>query len=105
RRPGRGDRVLPATRGSRRADGMTCRLSAVVVAFAGDNVVARCLSSVERALDEIDDASEAIVVLNRPMHELRQALDRGWTVLQPERNLGFAGGIVAGLAHARGEWL
>lgn len=84
---------------------MSSLISAIVVAYVDEDAVARCLSSVERALAEVGGASEAILVLNRPMEALRSAISGSWTVVDRGRNLGFAEGVMAGLSHARGEWV
>ena len=84
---------------------MSCLLSAIVVAYTREGVVSRCLSSVEQALAEVGRPSEAIVVLNREMGEIRHRFSESWIVVEPGRNLGFAGGVMAGLAEARGEWV
>jgi GT2 family glycosyltransferase len=84
---------------------VSCLVSAIVVAYASEDMVAKCLSSVERALTEVDGETEAIVVLNRPMDGLRGTLGEPWLVAEPGRNLGFAGGVMTALAKARGEWI
>jgi GT2 family glycosyltransferase len=84
---------------------VSCLLSAIVVAYADEEFVARCLSSVERALAEVDGRSEAILVLNRPMEDLRREISGSWTLVEPGRNLGFAAGVTAGLSRAHGEWV
>jgi GT2 family glycosyltransferase len=84
---------------------VSCLVTAIVVAYTDVDVVTRCLSSVEAALSEVDGESEAIVVLNRQMHDFRQTVGDFWAVLEPGRNVGFAGGVNAGLSRARGEWI
>jgi GT2 family glycosyltransferase len=64
------------------------RLSAIVVAFGKEELREACLASLEAALARVDGETELIVVVN----------DVG-------DNLGFAGGVAAGLARARGEWI
>ena len=64
------------------------RLSAIVVAFEKEELLAGCLDSVEAALARVEGETELIVVVN----------DRG-------TNLGFAGGVARGLAGARGDWI
>jgi GT2 family glycosyltransferase len=64
------------------------RLSAIVVAFGKEELREACLSSVETALARVDGETELIVVVND------RSTDRG-----------FAGGVAAGLADARGEWI
>ena len=71
---------------------MTCLLSAIVVAYAAEDVVSRALSSVEQALANVGGASEAIVVLNRRMDEVRRRFSESWIVvsdgmrLKPDKN-------------------
>jgi GT2 family glycosyltransferase len=64
------------------------RLSAIVVAFGKEELLGACLESLESALARVDGETELIVVVN-----------------DHETNLGFAGGVAAGLADARGEWI
>ena len=63
------------------------RLSAIVVAFGKEELLGACLASVEAALARVDGTTELIVVDNHGT------------------NRGFAGGVAAGLATARGEWI
>jgi GT2 family glycosyltransferase len=64
------------------------RLSAIVVAFGKEELREACLASLEAALARVDGETELIVVVN-----------------DARRNLGFTGGVAAGLAGARGEWI
>jgi len=64
------------------------RLSAIVVAFGKEELRAECLASLEAALARVDGETELILVVN-----------------DAETNLGFTGGVTAGLAGARGEWI
>src|SRR5262245_30995888 len=64
------------------------KLSAIVVAFGKDDLRGACVASLEAALARIEGETELIVVVN-----------------DATRNLGFAGGVAAGLAGARGEWI
>jgi GT2 family glycosyltransferase len=84
---------------------VSCLVSAIVVAYAEDEAVARCLRSVELALAEVAGETELIVVLNRPVDRSRHAFRDSWIVVEPGRNLGFTGGVSAGLARARGQWV
>jgi GT2 family glycosyltransferase len=80
-------------------------VSAIVVAYTDADVVAKCLRSVERALAEVNGESQAILVLNRPMFDLPEACLESWIIIQPGRNLGFAGGVMTGLTQATGAWI
>jgi len=87
---------------------VTPRLSAIVVAFGKEALLAECLRSLDAALREVPGETEAIVVLNRLSREGRKALDRSGrelVLVDPGRNLGFAGGVAAGLERASGEWI
>jgi GT2 family glycosyltransferase len=64
------------------------RLSAIVVAFGKEELRAECLASLEAALAHVDGETELILVVN-----------------DDETNLGFTGGVTAGLVGARGEWI
>ena len=64
------------------------RLSAIVVAFGKEELLGGCLESLEAALARVDGETELIVVVN-----------------DAETNRGFAGGVAAGLADARGDWI
>jgi GT2 family glycosyltransferase len=64
------------------------RLSAIVVAYGKEELREACVASLEAALARVDGETELIVVVN-----------------DPAANLGFAGGVAAGLADARGEWI
>src|SRR5205085_4131844 len=59
-----------------------------IVAFGKEELLETCLARVEAALARVDGETELIVVVN-----------------DLSDNLGFAGGVAAGLARARGEWI
>jgi GT2 family glycosyltransferase len=84
---------------------MSCVVSAVVVAYGEEEQLAAALASVDRALAAVAGETELVIVLNRGIDVTRYALRDGWVVVRPRRNLGFAGGVGAGLARARGEWI
>lgn len=87
---------------------MTPRISAIVVAFGKEALLDACLRSLDAALANIDGPTELIVVLNRFSTEGRRQLERSardYVLVDPGRNLGFAGGVMAGLERARGEWV
>jgi GT2 family glycosyltransferase len=77
------------------------RLSAIVVAFGKRALLGRCLETLADALATFGGESELIVVANDG------AVRRvpGAVVVRGAPELGFAGGVAAGLAAARGEWV
>jgi len=84
------------------------RLSAIVVAFGKEELLETCLSSLEHALARVDGETELIVVVNDLAPSARERLHaRAPAVLTVEGapDLGFAGGVAAGLEAARGEWI
>jgi GT2 family glycosyltransferase len=74
------------------------KLSAIVVAFGE---VDACLSHLQDALARVDGRTELIVVENRAPVPAAP----GVTSVAGSAELGFAGGVEAGLAIARGEWV
>jgi len=87
------------------------RVSAVVVAFGTDELLRASLQALETALDNLQASTETIVVLNRVSAGMRgelverQASGHPLRLIDPGRNLGFAGGVAAALEHAQGEWI
>src|SRR5439155_13136772 len=84
------------------------RLSTIVVAFGKESLLEECVSRLEAAVEHVDGESELIVVLNDVSAAARERLERRTPPIvtvagSPE--LGFAGGVAAGLAVARGEWI
>jgi GT2 family glycosyltransferase len=84
------------------------KLSAIVVAFGKEGLLDECLSRLAAAADRVDGESEVIVVLNDVSAAGRERLRRRAPLVVtvaggPE--LGFAGGVAAGLTLARGEWI
>jgi GT2 family glycosyltransferase len=84
---------------------VTPLVSAIVVAFGKEAQLERCLRSLDTALAAVAGGSEAIVVLNQASDETRRLIGETRIVVDPGRNLGFAGGVAAGLSRARGEWI
>jgi GT2 family glycosyltransferase len=82
---------------------MTIAVSAVVIAFAEDALVARSLDALTNALEQVGEPAELVVVLNRPFGDLR--MPPGAIVVQPGENLGFAGGVARAVAASSGEWI
>ena len=84
------------------------RLSAIVIAFGKEALLESCLSSLEHALARVDGPTELIVVVNdlaagaqRELHARAPAV----LTIEGSPDLGFAGGVAAGLEVARGEWI
>lgn len=87
---------------------MTCLVSGLVLAFAEDPLLERCLDALEASLARTAGPSELVIVVNRASEGARERLrsSRADAVLiYPGKNLGFAAGVSAGLARARGEWI
>ena len=87
---------------------MNCRITALVLAFGKEAALGECLEALASALARVPDQSELVIVLNSLSEQARAELRarRPEAVLvEPEENLGFAGGVVAGLAEAHGEWI
>jgi GT2 family glycosyltransferase len=83
-------------------------LSAVVVALRPSGLLAGCLASAERALAELGEPAELVVVDNGSGGEVAAAAAEGRTgvrVVELPKNTGFAGGAMAGIRAARGEWV
>jgi GT2 family glycosyltransferase len=84
------------------------RLSAIVIAFGKESLLDECLQSLDTALARVDGETELIVVLNQLSALGRKQVLRSVrtpVLLESGRNLGFAGGVTAGLTLARGEWI
>lgn len=76
-------------------------VSAIVVDFRGGALLERCLAALHPALARLAEPSELIIVDNSGgLGEIRDA-----RLVSMRSNAGFAGGVVAGLAQARGEWI
>jgi GT2 family glycosyltransferase len=83
------------------------RVSAIVIAFGKEALLDACLRSLHLALAEIAGSTELIVVLNRLSPDAQRQLEeeQDCVLVEPGRNLGFAGGAAAGLERASGEWI
>ncbi len=110
---------------------MTPALSVVVVAFRQREPLIACLEAVTRAAEEVEHAEstaatadpllappgagrpsagngplvELVVVDNGDLADLVRSVSPQARVLEPGRNLGFAGGAQLGIEAARGEWV
>jgi GT2 family glycosyltransferase len=92
----------------RRAAAAELRLSTIVVAFGKESLLEDCLHSLDTALEAVDGETELIIVLNRLSPAGWERVSRSLRapiIVDSGRNLGFAGGVAAGLALARGEWV
>jgi GT2 family glycosyltransferase len=84
------------------------RLSVIVVAFGKETLLSQCLRSIDIALEMVGAEAEVIVVFNRVSDGSREKLQepaRADVTIDNDRNLGFTGGVAAGLARARGDWV
>jgi GT2 family glycosyltransferase len=79
-------------------------VSAIVVAYGKAELLGRCLAHLERALERVGRETELIVVSNLLPEPAPEPLKRA-LVVPGAPGLGFAGGITAGLAVARGRWI
>lgn len=80
----------------------------IVVAYGKQTLLAECLQSLDVALDAVEGSTELIVVLNDATSATRRELEgaaRERVLVDPGRNLGFAGGVMAGIERAQGEWI
>jgi GT2 family glycosyltransferase len=85
-------------------------VSAIVVTQRGGPLLSACLSSLRTALAPLDGE---IVVVDNSIEGVTAgvadlpaaAVSLGTRVLFPGRNLGFAGGVAAGMEAAAGEWI
>ncbi|HEY2732882.1 MAG TPA: glycosyltransferase, partial [Polyangiales bacterium] len=86
---------------------MTASLSAIILAYGSDELLRESLDALRIALDAVDGETELIVVRNRVSAGSSFDLDNASDVVlvEPGRNLGFAGGANSALEHARGEWV
>jgi GT2 family glycosyltransferase len=83
-------------------------LSVIVLAFWKKPLLDECLDSVDNALSRVEGKKELLVVVNGLAEDETKAL-RGErpqaVVVEPGRNLGFAGGVASALEYARGRWI
>src|SRR5262249_43262018 len=86
------------------SDPARARLSAIVVAFGKAPLLAECLERLRLALACVDGATGLVGGANDLPDGLDDAL-AGAVVVPGSRELGFAGGVAAGLARTRGDWV
>jgi len=80
-------------------------VSVIVIAFRQRDALRDCLLSIERAGVEVPGDIELIVVDNGELAQLVHECVPAARLIEPKRNLGFAGGACRGIAAARGEWV
>jgi GT2 family glycosyltransferase len=91
-----------------RSERAAVRLSAVVVAFGKDEFLTDCVSALGAALANVDGETELVVVANSLSDSGRERLRRlapAAVLVAGTPRLGFAGGVTAGIAAARGSWI
>lgn len=82
------------------------RLSAIVVAFGKERLLAECLESVQAALTRVGAASELVVVVNSASQRTRDRLAAGPAlVVEGGPELGYAGAVERGVRASHGEWI
>jgi GT2 family glycosyltransferase len=89
----------------RESNSGTPTVSIVVPVFGARTDVERCLRALDVARSALGEASELVLVVNRDPGLDVEQLEPDVLVLRPARNLGFAGGVQAGIAAARGAWI
>src|SRR5881296_2248939 len=80
-------------------------ISVVIPNYNGAGIIGACLESLER--QTVSDF-EVLVVDNASRDHSLEVIRRlapEATILAQEKNLGFAGGVNAGIQAARGEWI
>jgi GT2 family glycosyltransferase/glycosyltransferase involved in cell wall biosynthesis len=100
-----GPRPRASVSGSRRTG---VAVSTVIVNRERRELLKMCLRSLERALARVDEETELIVVDNGSSDgsvELVRELFAQVKLVTLDRNEGFAGGVAAGIAAAKGEWI
>jgi GT2 family glycosyltransferase/glycosyltransferase involved in cell wall biosynthesis len=83
-------------------------VSTVIVNHERRDLLRKCLQSLERALERVEEDTEIILVDNGSSDgsvELVEAQFPDVELVRLPRNEGFAGGVAAGIAAARGEWI
>ena len=84
-------------------------VSAVILTYRRQDLLAACLGSVQEALEHVDGATEIVVVDNASPGSIATARVRALCprarIVTLSENRGYAGGLHAGLDVARGEWV
>ena len=80
------------------------QVSAIVVAYGKGELLGRCLVRLERALERLDGRTElSSSSTTPPSRSGRRSAEP--VVVAGGPDLGFAGGVTAGLPVARGRWI
>ena len=83
-------------------------VSTIVVNHERRELLRSCLSSLQRAHERVDERTEIVVVDNGSTDgsvDLVQEQFPDVVLVMLPRNLGFAGGLAAGIAAASGDWI
>jgi GT2 family glycosyltransferase len=84
-------------------------VSAVILTYRRQDLLPACLRSLQAALRNVDGATEIVVVDNASPGNRATALVAelcpGARVVTLTENRGYAGGVIAGIAAAAGEWI
>lgn len=83
-------------------------VSIVIVTFTRMDLLDACLGSLPAARQRLGAPSELIVVDNGSPHRPRDVVtghDPAASVIELQRNAGFSGAVIHGIAAARGEWI
>lgn len=80
-------------------------LSIVVIAYRQREALGECLDSCLAAAGRVDGGAELIVVDNGDLAGFVRERAPQAHVIEPGRNLGFAGGVNRGIEAAGGEWV
>jgi GT2 family glycosyltransferase/glycosyltransferase involved in cell wall biosynthesis len=83
-------------------------VSTIIVNHERRNLLRMCLQSLEQALKATDEQTEVIVVDNGSRDGSVELLAERFPdvrVISLDRNEGFAGGVVRGVAESHGEWI
>jgi GT2 family glycosyltransferase len=83
------------------------QLSAVVVAYGSEELLRESLGALRIALGAVNGRTELLVVLNRASARSRAELEQTTDVvlIEPGRNLGFAGGVNSAITRSTGDWI
>jgi len=84
-------------------------VSAVILTYRRQDLLRECLESLGAALEALPGSTEILVVDNGSPGNVASTEVRQWApaarVVTLTDNVGYAGGIVAGIAQAHGEWI
>lgn len=80
-------------------------ISVVIVAYRQREALAEAIASCRAAAEQVPGGVELIVVDNGGLAPFIRACAPEAEVIEPGGNLGFAGGVMRGVAVARGDWI